>query len=112
MSKTYYFKDTDICKKMGYLVGSLNCIKCDSMEYYSLDEKRIKCHQLEVIKSEEFSDKLTKREHFAFEFAKEYLRESLDSNRQAKQGESLFEYAVANADELIKALNEEKNETP
>jgi len=55
--------------------------------------------------------RLTKREYFAFEFAKIYLKCAHDTTSQHGLDVAdapLGEWSVEYADELIKALNEEK----
>lgn len=107
----YYFKDSDVCKKKGYLVASLDCSKCNAMESYSLDERYIKCTLLEVIQAPELSKDLTKREHFAFEFAKIFLNNDIKRGVGDKimgGARGLSNSSVMVADELIKALNKEK----
>lgn len=58
-----------------------------------------------VFKEFKVHEHLTKREHFAFEFAKIFLQEDTSGNTPFLQ---YSEWSVSFADELIKALNEEK----
>lgn len=90
---------SQLCKKAG---------ACSGCEYV----EEVQCSEELAKKSESGpASQLTKREHFAFEFAKLSVIDDLKSestNLDCRRATAI--YSVQQADELIKALNEEKED--
>lgn len=125
----YYFKKDEHCKVRndGVCIGSLECYQCINLYARDASDKQewIKCDKVDMlppkpIQEMSFTDKyslskevLTKREHFAFEFAKIFLNNDIKRGVGDKimgGARGLSNSSVMVADELIKALNKEKED--